>query len=87
MEAPPKSNGERDILGQRRERPQIAGVHQPLIARRPGDHHRAQPRGSGDRSGAGEGLNRREQKTGSHLLTAGWGFESPGSSQTASRGL
>jgi hypothetical protein len=50
------SSDARRASGQRRERPQVAGIHQPLVARRPGHHHRSQPRGSGDRGGARERL-------------------------------
>ena len=42
--------------GQRRERPQITGIDQPLITGRPGHHHRAQARGSGDRGSPSERL-------------------------------
>jgi hypothetical protein len=42
--------------GQGGERPQVAGIHQPLITRRSGNNHRAEPGGSGEWGGAGEGL-------------------------------
>ena len=38
------------------KRPQVAGVHQPLVTGRPGDHHGPKPGGSGDRGGARERL-------------------------------
>ena len=42
--------------GQSCEGPQLAGIHQPLIARRPRNHRSAKPRGAGDRRGAGKRL-------------------------------